>query len=154
MNKNTFWDTIELLDELKSKGQEVKVLASHSNSYNICQNKRNLDDRQILAIKKLNGIIGLVSYGPFIDKDEKDLENNYLKHIKHVENLMGIDNIAIATDNMDFVEDLLKEDEDISLYKHSNIKDRLTRLLSSYYNKEEIEKIMYRNIEKYFEIQN
>ena len=67
---------------------------------------------------------------------------------------MGIDNIAIATDNMDFVEDLLKEDEDISLYKHSNIKDRLTRLLSSYYNKEEIEKIMYRNIEKYFEIQN
>ena len=147
MNKNTFWDTIELLDELKSKGQEVKVLASHSNSYNICQNKRNLDDRQILAIKKLNGIIGLVSYGPFIDKDEKDLENNYLKHIKHVENLMGID-------NMDFVEDLLKEDEDISLYKHSNIKDRLTRLLSSYYNKEEIEKIMYRNIEKYFEIQN
>jgi len=154
MNKNTFWDTIELLDELKSKGQEVKVLASHSNSYNICQNKRNLDDRQILAIKKLNGIIGLVSYGPFIDKDEKELENNYLKHIKHVENLMGIDNIAIATDNMDFVEDLLKEDEDISLYKHSNIKDRLTRLLSSYYNKEEIEKIMYRNIEKYFEIQN
>jgi len=154
MNKNTFWDTIELLDELKSKGQEVKVLASHSNSYNICQNKRNLDDRQILAIKKLNGIIGLVSYGPFIDKDEKDLENNYLKHIKHVENLMGIDNIAIATDNMDFVEDLLKEDEDISLYKHSNIKDRLTRLLSSYYNKVEIEKIMYRNIEKYFEIQN
>lgn len=150
MNKNTFWDTIKLLEELKSKGQEIKVLASHSNSYELCKNKRNLDDRQILAIKKLNGIIGLVSYGPFIEKDEKDLENNYLKHIKHIEKLIGIDNIAIATDNMDFAKELFNVDEDISLYSHSNIKGRLTRLLSKYYNKDEIEKIMYKNIEKLF----
>lgn len=150
MNKNTFWDTIKVLEELKSKGQDVKILASHSNSYELCKNKRNLDDRQILAIKKLNGIIGLVSYGPFIEKDEKDLENNYLKHIKHIEKLIEIDNIAIATDNMDFAKELFNVDEDISLYSHSNIKGRLTRLLSKYYNKDEIEKIMYKNIEKLF----
>lgn len=150
MNKNTFWDTIKVLEELKSKGQDVKILASHSNSYELCKNKRNLDDRQILAIKKLNGIIGLVSYGPFIEKDEKDLENNYLKHIKHIEKLIEIDNIAIATDNMDFEKELFNVDEDISLYSHSNIKGRLTRLLSKYYNKDEIEKIMYKNIEKLF----
>ena len=113
MNKNTFWETISLLEELKSNGEKVKVIASHSNCYSLCKNKRNLDDEQILAIKKLDGIIGLVSYGPFINKKEKDLEENFLKHIRYVEDLIGIDNIAIATDNMDFAKELFNVDEEV-----------------------------------------
>lgn len=150
MNKNTFWETISLLEELKSNGEKVKVIASHSNCYSLCKNKRNLDDEQILAIKKLDGIIGLVSYGPFINKKEKDLEENFLKHIRYVEDLIGIDNIAIATDNMDFVKELFNIDEDISLYNHKNIKSKLTKLLSSYYNEDEINKILFKNIEQFF----
>lgn len=150
MNKNTFWETISLLEELKSNGEKVKVIASHSNCYSLCKNKRNLDDEQILAIKKLDGIIGLVSYGPFINEKEKDLEENFLKHIRCVEGLIGIDNIAVATDNMDFAKELFNEDEDISLYNHKNIKSKLTKLLSSYYNEDEIDKILFKNIEKFF----
>ena len=150
MNKNTFWETISLLEELKSNGEKVKVIASHSNCYSLCKNKRNLDDEQILAIKKLDGIIGLVSYGPFINKKEKDLEENFLKHIRYVEDLIGINNIAIATDNMDFAKELFNVDEYISLYNHNNIKSKLTKLLSSYYNEDEINKILYKNIEKLF----
>ena len=149
MNKNTFWDTIKLLKELKNKGKNIKVLASHSNCYNLCKNIRNLDDNQILAIKELDGIVGLVSYGPFINEEEKDLENNYLLHIKHIETLIGINNIAIATDNMDFATDLYGIDEGISVYRHKDIKDKLTKLLSNYYNEEEIEKILFKNIENY-----
>lgn len=153
MNQKTFWDTIELLEKLKTEGKSVKVLASHSNSYRLCQNKRNLNDDQILAIKKLDGIIGLVGYGPFINAEEKDLEQNYLEHIKYMESLIGIDNIAIATDNMDFAQDLFGIDEDISLLNHKMIKEQLTKILSNYYNGEEIEKILYKNIEKYFKMQ-
>ena len=150
MNKNTFWETISLLEELKSNGEKVKVIASHSNCYSLCKNKRNLDDEQILAIKRLDGIIGLVSYGPFINKKEKDLEENFLKHIRYVEDLIGIDNIAIATDNMDFAKELFNVDEEVSLYNHKNIKSKLTKLLSSYYNEDEIDKILFKNIEKFF----
>lgn len=150
MNKNTFWDTIKLLEQLKEQGKTPKVIASHSNSYRLCKNKRNLDDEQILAIGSLDGIIGLVGYGPFINEKEKDLEENYLKHIKYIENLIGIDHIAISTDNMDFATDLFQVEEDTSLLQHKNIKSKLTKLLESYYNEEEIEKILYKNAEKLF----
>lgn len=150
MNKNTFWDVIELLEKLKSKGQEVKVIASHSNSYKLCKNKRNLDDEQILAIKKLNGMIGLVGYGPFISEEEQDLWKNYLKHIKHMESLIGIENIAIATDNMHFATELFKIEEDTSLLEHKTIKCKLTKLLQNDYNEEEIENILYKNAERLF----
>lgn len=150
MNKETFFDSITLLQELKKQGLYPKVIASHSNSYVLCQHKRNLDDEQILAIKKLDGMIGLVGYDPFINEKEKDLEENYLKHIKHMENLIGINHISIATDNMDFAKDIFSLDEDISLLNHKTIKKQLTKILSSYYNEEEREKILFKNIEMYF----
>ncbi|MCI8347397.1 MAG: hypothetical protein HFJ12_05590 [Bacilli bacterium] len=150
MNKNTFWDTVKLLERFKDERMLVKVLASHSNSYKLCQNKRNLNDDQILAIKKLGGIIGLVGYGPFINAEEKDLEQNYLEHIKYMESLIGIDNIAIATDNMDFAQDLFGIDEDISLLNHKTLKEKLNKILSNYYKEKEKEKILYKNVKKYF----
>ncbi len=154
MNKNTFYDTTKLLNELKEKGKTPFVIASHSNSYSLCNNPRNLDDNQLLEIKKLNGKVGLVAYGPFINKNEEDLEKNYLEHIKYIENILGIDSILISTDNMDFAVDLFGIKEDISLYKHSNLKDKLTKLLSNYYNEKEIEKILYKNIIDIFDYSN
>ena len=151
MNKNTFWDSIELLKALKSDGYKIKVIASHSNSYLLCQNKRNLDDEQIRAIKDLSGMIGLVGYGPFINVDEKNLEENYLNHIKHVESIVGIDNVMIATDNMEFATVLFNLDEDISLLNHKNIKKDLTNILKNYYNEEEINKIIRINGERLIE---
>ena len=151
MNKNTFWDSIELLKKLKNDGYKIKVIASHSNSYLLCQNKRNLDDEQIRAIKDLSGMIGLVGYGPFINVDEKNLEENYLNHIKHVESIVGIDNVMIATDNMEFATVLFNIDEDISLLNHKNIKKDLTNILKNYYNEEEINKIIRINGERLIE---
>lgn len=150
MNEKTFWDSIKLLTELKKSNFVPKVIASHSNSYTLCPNKRNLKDDQIDAIKKLDGIIGLVAYGPFIQEREQNLESNYLEHIKYIEKRVGIDHIAIATDNMDFATELFGVDEDISLLKHKIIKKKLTKILSNYYNEEEIEKILFKNIERYF----
>lgn len=152
MNKNTFWDSIDLLNELKENGKNIRVIASHSNSYTLCKNKRNLDDSQLEAIAKLGGMVGLVSYGPFINLEEKDLEKNFLEHIKYVEKIVGIDNIMISTDNMNFATDLYGIEENISLFNHKTVKTVLIKLLSSYYNKEEIEKILVKNAERYFEV--
>ena len=152
MNKKTFWDTMDLLNKLKRKGYKVKVIASHSNSYSLCPNTRNLDDEQLFAVKNLGGIVGVVGYGPFINEQQKDLAKNYLEHIKYLEKKLGIDHIGISTDNMDFAVDLFNIDEDISLFNHKTIKNQLTNLLSNYYNKEEQEKILFKNIEKFFEV--
>ncbi len=148
MNKNTFWDTIKFLKELKKDNLFPKVIASHSNCYSICKHKRNLDDEQILAIKELDGLIGLVLYGPFINEEEKDLEINFLKNLKHLESLIGIDNIMISTDNMNFATDLFNIKEGISLYNHKNIKENLTKLLKNNYNEEEINKVLYKNVDE------
>ena len=151
MNENTFWDTIKLLNNLKNEGYNVRVLASHSNSYSLCPNKRNLDDSQIEAIGELSGKIGLVSYGPFINEKKIDLEENYLNHIKYIENIIGIDNVMIATDNMDFATDMFGVEEDISLLNHKNIIKSLTNMLRNYYNSEEIDKIIKVNGERFIE---
>lgn len=148
MNQNTFWDTIRYLKKLKESGEKIKVLASHSNCYQLCKNKRNLDDRQIEAIKELDGNIGLVGYGPFIE--EKELLPNFLNHIKHMEEIIGLDHIMIATDNMDFATDLYQIEEDISLFKHKTAKNELTELLRNNYNEREIEKILVKNIENFY----
>lgn len=149
MNKTTFNDTTVLLKKL-SKNYNVGVIASHSNCYMLCDNSRNLDDCQLRQIKELNGMVGLVSYGPFIDEKEENLEQNYLNHIKHAEKILGIDNIMIATDNMDFARDMYHIQENKSLLKHKNAINKLTSLLKTNYNEEEIEKILFKNAENYF----
>ncbi len=149
MNKATFSDTTILLKTL-SKNYNIKIIASHSNCYELCNNSRNLDDDQLKQIKELNGMLGLVSYGPFINENEENLEKKYLNHIKHAEKILGIDNIMIATDNMDFARDMYHIQENKSLLKHKNAINKLTSLLKTNYNEEEIEKILFKNAENYF----
>lgn len=149
MNKATFSDTTILLKTL-SKNYNIKIIASHSNCYELCNNSRNLDDNQLKQIKELNGMLGLVSYGPFINENEENLEKKYLNHIKHAEKILGIDNIMIATDNMDFARDMYHIQENKSLLKHKNAINKLTSLLKTNYNEEEIEKILFKNAENYF----
>lgn len=151
MNKNTFWDTIKLLNTLKNDGYNAKVLVSHSNSYSLCSNKRNLDDLQIKAIGELSGKIGVVLYGPFINEQGIDLEKCYLEHIKHISGIIGIDNIMIATDNMEFATEIFGIEEGSNLFGHKNIIKSLTNMLRNYYNEEEINKIIKINGERFIE---
>lgn len=148
MNLNTFNDTIKIIEKYKN----VKLIASHSNCYNICNNKRNLLDQEIIKIKKLNGIVSLVCYGPFISDNLDNLENKFLAHIIYLEEIVGINNIAIATDDMSFLTYLFNIDINVSLVNHENCIDKLTCILKKVYNNEEIKKILYKNIEKYLEV--
>ena len=148
MNKNTFWDTIKLIKDI-NKTKEVKVIASHSNCYELCHNPRNLDDKQIRALGEVGGIMSLVSYGPFVDEIEEDkekLKNKYIKHIIHAVDILGIDNVSLATDDMTFTEILEREYEDRNIFDYKNVKEEIKSLLKKYYNEEETEKILYKNI--------
>lgn len=151
MNKQTFYDTISLLKELQKEKKHFQVIASHSNSYSLCPHPRNLDDAQLLEIKELNGKVGIVSYGPFIEKDSKDLKEYYLKQVNHIKEIVGMDAIMISTDNMEFATDLFGVEEGISFFSHKTIKNTLYELLKKDYNEEEIEKIVKLNAFKLLE---
>ncbi len=149
MNEKTFKDTIELIKEEKEAGKSVKVLASHSNSYSVCPHLRNLDDDELRALKELDGIVGVVEYSEFVldntASDEK-LREAYLKNVRHIVDIMGIDNVGVASDDMTFDNYFFSGLGGKMVFDYKTIKSDLVELLSTEFNEEEIEKILYKNV--------
>ena len=145
MNRNTFYDTIDLIKEEQASGKEVKVIASHSNCFEICHHKRNLDDDQIEALGSVGGLLGLVSYSEFVSDTCDNLEETYLENIIHAVDMLGIDNVGVSSDDMTFAHALFNEDY-LMTFDYKSINNDLRELLSTKYDSEEIDKIMYKNI--------
>ncbi len=154
-NEKTFYDIIELCNELKNKGKRPIVFASHSNIKEICKHPRNLSDEQIIKIAELDGIIGIVSVKPFCIKEERFNKENskyqkaYIEHIKYVSNLLGrIDNIAVSTDDMTYYKTNKRYYKYFNVFKQEHIKNDLEKLLLyNGFNNKDIEKILYKNFE-------
>lgn len=153
-NEKTFYDTINVCNELKNKGKLPIIFASHSNIKELCNVPRNLSNNQITEIAKLGGIIGIVGVKQFCIK-EISFNNNknkyykaYIEHIKYLKNLLGgVDNIAISTDNMTYYG--TEYYKNFNVFKQENIKKELKRLLlKNGFTKCEIEKILYKNFEE------
>ena len=143
MNKKTFYDTIELIKSEKEKGKMVKVIASHSNCFDVYNYERNLDDLQLEALKSVDGILGLVGYSVFVGDESKE---KYLEHIIHAVDIMGIDNVGVSSDDMTFSIELFNEDFGPMTFKYDKIKEELMDLLLSKYSQEDVEKILYKNV--------
>ena len=150
MNKKTFYDTIDLIREQQSLGKEVKVIASHSNCYEICHHERNLDDEQIKALGSVGGLLGLVAYSVFTrDPDREDsLGDVYLEHIERAVSLLGIDHVCVSSDDMKFAKVLFNEDFGDMIFDYSTIKNDMTELLKRKFTDLEIDKLLYKNILK------
>lgn len=86
----SFWDVCEI--------SSAPIVASHSNAKSICNNKRNLDDKQIKAIAASGGIIGINFYPPFLTEEKEASIDDILKHIDFIAGLVGIDYIGFGSD--------------------------------------------------------
>ena len=152
-NEKTFYDITNLCMDLKQKGKNPIIFASHSNVRKLCNVPRNLTDEQILKIKELDGVIGIVGVKPFCIEEDKFNNDKikyykaYVEHIKYIKDLLGgVDNIAVSTDDMSYYG--TKYYTNFNVFRQKNIKHELQELLlRNGFSKNEVEKILYLNFE-------
>lgn len=128
-----FWDVIETSSK--------PIIATHSNAKALCPHPRNLDDKQILAIKENDGLIGVTFAGQFLEHDYNDacIESIY-RHIDYMLNIMGND------DHIGFGSDF----DGISHppYNLHGVQDysAVYEYLSKKYSASTVEKITHKNV--------
>lgn len=137
-NKNTCMDILSIVKEKNYK----LIYGSHSNIRKLFLHSRNLDDEELSMLKSVGGKLGLVC----VDIFSKDI-NNYIEHIKYASDILGIDNVLVASDNMDYI---CKELKDTKLWDYDKIYINLKDQLKKYFNDEQINKILYLNGKELF----
>lgn len=147
-NKQTYEGIIK---EVKRKGGVC--YASHSNIRYLHDHPRNLSKKQLSLLKEVDGYLGLVAYPKFLtkSKDIKDIKEAYIKNILEAINVLGINRVFLATDNMNFLDYFKGRSGDASPYEYDKVQDELRESLKPYLNEEEINKIMYENASKLYE---
>lgn len=147
-NERTFFDITEKCKMLKSHGLKPIVFASHSNSKMYCNVPRNLNNRQLLEIKNLDGVVGVVSIKHFCSK-YKDInyETAYINHINYLKKLFGgVDNIAVSTDDMTYYKMEPEKYQNMNVFKQEEVKEKIQKLLlQNNYSEDEIKQILYKN---------
>ena len=140
-NEKTFNDIINII---KNSKKETICYVSHSNIYELHNHPRNLKKRQLKLLKSVSGKIGIVAYPDFIT-NQQNIKESYLNHIIEATKIMGIDNVMLSTDNMDFYYQINNEIPPKIPFNEQKIKKEVKKLLRSYFTKKETKKIMYKN---------
>lgn len=133
MSENTFWEVIEV--------SEAPIIASHSGVHALRNHQRNLTDEQLKALAENGGVIGIVFYPDFLKygyPNEKVYIKDYVDHIDHAVNLIGIDHVGLGSD---FDGGPLPSD----LKDSSEFYKVTEELVRRGYSKQDIEKLLGKN---------
>lgn len=94
LNEKGFWDVAEL--------SRAPLVASHSNALAICASSRNLSDKQLGAIGRSRGLVGLNFANGFLREDGRWSGNTpvsvMLRHLDHMLALAGEDCVGLGSD--------------------------------------------------------
>ncbi len=70
---------------------KAPVIASHSSARALCNNSRNLDDEQLLAIKENGGVVQTVALDAYVNKEKNEAYSAYMRNIyKEAADSMGL----------------------------------------------------------------
>lgn len=149
-NDQTFFDIINIIKQYRLNGIEPVVFASHSNSRTLNNRKRNLSDEQLIALKEVDGYVGVMSNKNFVSFDSEALVEDYIKHIKHICSIIGFDHVCVSTDDMKFSngDPIYKE---LSIYDYSNIGNSLRFDLNKYFESDVVQNILINNAKNIFD---
>ena len=103
LNERTFWDVLETSTR--------PVVASHSNCRALFNHARNITDEQIKAIAARGGVISLMIQSFVLSPAIARLDD-FLRHVSHAVELVGVDHVGFGYDFIEFVSglDLMKMD--------------------------------------------
>lgn len=122
------------------------IIASHSAVKAICNNKRNLTDKEIKLIAKKGGVIQIAAVSFFLSNlPDKNITIKHLAdHIDYVKNLVGADHIGLGTD-FDGGGGIVGMDN------YSEVKNLTAELLKRGYTPKEIQKFWGGNLLRVWE---
>lgn len=135
-----FWELSELAHVTNRP-----FIASHSNAIAVCDHVRNLSDKQILDIIKLEGRIGLNFFPPFVTTALHATAEQLLPHIEHMCELGGAKHIMMGSD-FDGINQYLRGLENGASYVH------LTDLLLRYYQEDLVKGFLYDNAYQFLKL--
>jgi len=74
------------------------VVFSHANCKAVHENPRNIHDDQIKAVARTGGLVGTVGFPAFVADSTRPTLDQFVDHIEHIANLVGIDHTGLAID--------------------------------------------------------
>lgn len=74
------------------------VILSHANSRKIRNIPRNVPDDLYKAIAATGGVIGVVGFPNFVADSPRPSLDQFIAHIEHIANLVGIDHVGLGID--------------------------------------------------------
>ena len=153
-----FIDVSHLNDEGFRDVMEVArkpVMASHSNCRALAASRRNLTDKQIEALARKGGVIGINAVNKFIrDGDQADVEH-LIDHVDHIVEVAGSEHVGIGFDLCDSFENYLTLQRPLETHDvikgHADLKRFTAGLIRRGYSDEEILSILGGNFIRFFE---
>lgn len=143
LNIKSFYDVLNEKPEI--------LFASHSNAFTISDHRRNLNDDQLLALKELNGYVGVNSARNFVSKDKnKQNINGLIDQIIYLGEKIGIDHVMLGLDMMDYLSDYDDANLD-DLKTHADSIKIVDNLKKRNFSNEDIEMICSKNYLKSIE---
>lgn len=126
------------------KHSKAPVIFSHSSSYEICNNKRNVPDSLLHELKKNGGLIMVNFYSPFVSCQRKANVSQLADHFDHIKRIIGAKSIGVGGDydgGNSFPEGL----EDVSKYPVI-----IRELLRRNWTEDELADVLRRNFLRVF----
>jgi len=139
------------------------VIVSHTNARKYYDIERNISDEQIKIVGARGGVIGINSVLVSSRKEDATLDQ-YVDHIAHVIDLIGIDSVGIGFDFFEFIYRRWSEEERADFHRkfphvhfipdllqHGQARNLTAKLIERGFGDEQIEKILFRNWMRIFE---
>jgi membrane dipeptidase len=148
LNDEGFWDVMDVARK--------PVIASHSNCRALVNVPRNLNDKQIAALAKKGGVIGMNALDVFTRQGRAGATVDHLvDHVDHIVGIAGVDHVGIGFDLCDTLKNHLNvkmpvEHRDV-VAGHAHLGDFTAALIRRGYAYDDILKILGGNFLRVYE---
>ena len=120
----------------------LPVIASHSNSFEVCSHPRNLPLSLVYKLKQTGGIVGICLHGPHLGTDP-DLETVF-RHIDYFAEHIGSETVALGCD-LDGTHELPH-----GIAKASDVQKIADIMIKHGYTDDAVDGIFYKNAYNFF----